>query len=516
MGATAKDRRELAALVGGLLLLVVLVFDDFGVTWDETVELYQRHKGPRTLAFWQQLLTGAGVDPYNAPFDTGHNPFVWFVYYSLYSFWSAVGGAPAQIDAYHLFTALVSVVGVVFAYRVAATLLPHRWALVAAVLVAVSPRLLGHAFGNFKDIPFAVAWLAALDTLIRAVEAPSRRTVLWHGVAIGALLVQRIGGLLFAPLSLLGFVLVARRAADRAALLRWAASAMVLALGIHYLSYPYLLLHPIDGLVELFETQASFDWHGVTLTLGDPIGIERVPRWYAVVWLWVTTPEVTPVRARPSTSTVLLLLSALFPLAWITASRAPIYDGARHILFVVPPLTVAAVVGWHALHRRLAIDALRARIVPSVLVLAIVWLAVANARLHPYQAVWFNQTTGGLDGAAGRWTLDYWATTTAEVSAQLSDASEPRTLCVVGALENGFRLYLGDGWDVQDEDEAGICDPYVHYLFGYSRNRILEETAAFVTERPGRWEVAYRVERAGIPLAILWRNTRPLNATPRR
>ncbi|MFT7625493.1 MAG: hypothetical protein ACI9WU_004684 [Myxococcota bacterium] len=520
-----RQRWEVVGLLGALALLVGLTYADYGITWDETVELFRRHKGPRTLAFWLD-----GFDPDNAPFDTGHNPFVWFVYYSLFRMMETLGVAPAQIEAYHLFTGLIGVLGIGFAYRVARQLMPHRWALAAALLVALTPRLCGHAFGNFKDIPFAVAWLASLDTLLRAVAAPTRRNVLWHGVAIGALIVQRIGGLMFAPLSLLGLVLALRSPASPgvSALARHALIAVCIALGLHYVSYPYLLLRPIDGLVRLISIQSAFAWDGVTLTLGIPMAAEGLPVWYGAIWLLVTLPEVVlgglvagtaaallrrrpHFRRRPPSAALgLTIASALLPFAWISLSRAPIYDGARHLLFVIPPLVLLAMVGWRTLQSHL-----RGPAIPVILAASGLVLAVQIVRLHPYQTVWFNSLVGGLDGADERWTLDYWATTAKASADWLGEHGQaPRTLCVVGALEDTWRVYLPDDWSIEDENDAGGCSRTAHYLWSYSRNDELRQSAAFAAGET-RWSEVFRVERSATPLGILWRNDRPVTGLER-
>jgi hypothetical protein len=41
------------------------------------------------------------------------------------------------------------------------------------------------------------------------------------------------------------------------------------------------------------------------------------------------------------------------------------------------------------------------------------------ARLHPYQYVYFNQSTGGIRGADGRYMLDYWGLAFKQASQEL-------------------------------------------------------------------------------------------------
>jgi len=507
--------RWLQVGVGVMLLGALLLFDDYGITWDETVEHYKRHKGPRTFDFWF-----GGFDPDNAMFDTGHNPFTFFAYFTAHKLFAALGIAPHIVDAYHMFTALIAIAGVLLAYRVATHIMPPHWALLAAALVLLTPRYFGHAFANFKDIPFAVVWLWCLDSLIRATKDPSWRHFVWHGAAFGALLTVRIGGLMFLPISGLAFLL-ARPAPLKTLAVRGAAG-LGLALLISYLSYPYLLLHPIDGMIELIRTQAVFDWAGNTLTLGELLAADQLPWWYATLWLAITLPEITLAGLaaglvawalrprRPSVPLTLTIIAAAFPLAYVTLSGAPIYDGPRHVLFIMPLAAIMAVAGWHAVHQRLPRP-----VVPALTTVALLILAVQIARLHPYQALWFNQLVGGVPGAESRFTLDYWGSTSRETSEWLiANGKRPRSLCVVAEIGRSWDPYLPK-WDIEDELILASCPPRAHYAVAFSRNHNQRDALRYADRHAKTWQVAHRVERQGVTLAVILQQRNPAQTEPR-
>lgn len=503
----------LRVTLGVLVLLALVYFTDFGITWDEAVEHHLRRKGPRTFAWWF-----GGFDAENAMFDTGHNPLTWFLYYTAFRGLDAIGIAPPIVDSYHAFTALISVVGVLFAYRVAKHVLPGWWPLVAAVLVALTPRYLGHSFGNFKDIPFAVAWLAALDTLLRAVKTPTPRTICWHGVALGALLVVRVGGLMFLPVSGVGLLIAARRAAPGwRPLLAWSTAALVLAVALHYLSYPYVLMHPIRGMAELIATQADFDWAGNTLTLGALLEPKALPWWYAPLWLGITLPEVVLAglatgtaigltrRRLPEPALALILVATLLPLAYVVVARSPLYDGPRHLLFLMPLAAILATRGWHAVHTRLPTR----WAVPGVLALAGIVLAVQIVRLHPYQTVWFNQLVGGLPGAEGEFTLEYWGSSSLETSEWLKEnATEPASLCVLAEVAYSWEVYLPD-WTIEGRPDLPRCPVGAHYAVVFRRNRWHAGALAYAERHPHLWRVVHQIEREGVVLATVLQNPRP-------
>jgi len=113
-------------------------------------------------------------------------------------------------------------------------------------------------------------------------------------------------------------------------------------------------------------------------------------------------------RGQPLMATLpylVLALVALFPPVYVALERAVLFDGMRHLLFVVPALCVAA---------GLAVDFLwRKGRVGSVLAIGLLAVTVANqavllVRSHPYQYLVFNALVGGVPGAAGNFELDYW------------------------------------------------------------------------------------------------------------
>lgn len=500
-----------------LVLGVLLIFDDFGVTWDETIEHFDRHKGPRTFDFWF-----GGFDPANAMFDTGHNPFTWFVYHSVQRLLEAVGIAPPAVDTYHALNALVGVMGVVFAFHIGKALLGPRWGLVCALGLVLTPRYLGHSFGNFKDIPFAVAWLACLWTLVLAARAPTWKHLLWHGVAFGALLTVRIGGLMFLPITGLALLLGQLERADGQwrPLFARALTGLAVAIAISYLTYPYLLLHPIDGLVELISVQQDFQWHGTTLTAGHDFRSDGVPRWYAPLWLAITLPEWILVGlvlglafalrrgwVRPRLEALIVCLGFAVPFAYVVVMRAPLYDGARHVLFCVPPLVLLAVMGWHALHQALAQK--QRLVVPVVLAFFGGVLAVQNVQLHPFQSMWFNQAVGGVAGAQGQYTIDYWGSSS-KTSARWLQAhgQAPYSLCVIPETGHSWNIYLAEEWRVEDEMTLRACPRWAHYAVTFSRNHDLDNVTDYAQRHPRDWERVHTIERSGARIGAVFRNKR--------
>jgi len=96
--------------------------------------------------------------------------------------------------------------------------------------------------------------------------------------------------------------------------------------------------------------------------------------------------------------------AAVLPVAFLIIQHATIYDGIRHVLFVIPTLAVLAGAGLCAL-----LPALRR--IPLIAAAAagayIGGLLLTLTALHPLEYVAMNALAGGTRGAYGRFELDY-------------------------------------------------------------------------------------------------------------
>jgi hypothetical protein len=99
------------------------------------------------------------------------------------------------------------------------------------------------------------------------------------------------------------------------------------------------------------------------------------------------------------------LQAVVLPVA-IVASGAVLYDGIRHLLFIIPPLVGLSAMGWLSL---LESRARWVRVTAVALLVGGVAEPVGfSLRNHPHQVVYFNPLLGGPRQATGRFELDYW------------------------------------------------------------------------------------------------------------
>lgn len=511
-------------------VVVALTFRDYGISWDEPV---QNNYGKLSLDYYLTLgrdrssFTYINLYWYGALFDTlaaalnRVSPF-------------------GEFDTRHLLNGAAGMVGLAAAWRLGRLLGGARAGLIALVLLALTPVWYGNAFINPKDIPFAAAMGWATVFLVRIARTlPERR---WSdyagfGVAAGAAMGTRVGGFialayLAATLAMYAVLALLDRQATATLirrLLRLAPPALgagAIALAVMYLCWPWAQHRPITGPLESFE---SFSRFPITLDFpyfGRIVSSIAVPWYYEPGMMAVMLPELVVAgagaaavlgtlalvfrRGRPWTDALphlVLALAALFPPVYVALERAVLFDGMRHMLFVVPPVTVAAA---------LAIDALwRKGRVGMVLGVGMLAATVANqavllARSHPYQYLVFNAVVGGVPGAAGKFELDYWGLAFREA---------------VQALVARSPAPIGRPWRVVicgPETSASLFFP--PSLVQWSRQRMVEADFYITNTRyqcpRGAWLAAapplHVVTRFDTPLAYVYdlRNHQSLTYTP--
>lgn len=129
-----------------------------------------------------------------------------------------------------------------------------------------------------------------------------------------------------------------------------------------------------------------------------------------------------PRRGRENIETTLLFLGwFLLPALAIVASSSTLYDNARQLYFLFPPLFLAAGVALELLFKYLRAAPARAAVL-LIMILPGVYPAV---RLHPFEYVYYNSLIRGTDGAYRLLEMDYWGTSFQQ-SMEYINAEAPR------------------------------------------------------------------------------------------
>lgn len=418
-------------LMAAAFALVLSTYRDYGITWDEVV---QDNYGALILKYYTSLFRDLSATQYIDLYNYG----------GLFDFPVVALTHISPLDHFetrHLVNALVGLFGVAGCWRLARTVAGPRVGCLAAALLLATPSWYGHMFNNPKDIPFAAlfAWaLAAAARCLRDLPAINRRHALAFGVWAGLDCAVRIGAVvLFAYLVTLAIVvLVARRDAfaDRRRVVAQCARATLelglmpglLAFVVMLPFWPYAQLSPLLNPLRALAFFAAVPESIPVEFEGHLISSLAVPPDYLPVMLGLKLPELVIfllplgciVAAREAyqraprlwpRDAALLMLAILFPLAFIALAGSDMFDGIRHVLFVLPPLACLAAIGLDGAIHALSRTPRPFRYAAGLLLGA--YTAVEAALLfdlHPYETVYYNAFAGGVSGAAHGFDLDYW------------------------------------------------------------------------------------------------------------
>ena len=405
-------RRVFVGLSLSLLALMLAVAPDFGATWDEP---QQRAKALRLLAYLSapnatlhEPLDGAHL--YGAPFDilaAALEPIV-----------------PA--DPYVIRHEVIAVLGwlcLVTTGILADRLFGPPHGVAAVVVLAAWPTFFAHAMNNPKDTPFAAVATAILLALAWTRARPpwtSWRIMLVLIGLIGLGLNVRPGALLFVGYvaAVVGYSLF-RSASTLDQSLRagaWLLGILAGSIAIGWIAWPWAYQHPLEAPFKATIELGHFGWAGTVLFDGVSYPGRSVPADYVARWFWLTLPPVTMVGLAASVlllripdrrDPALALWGAIaFPVLFVVGTRATLYDGVRHLLFVFPLLAILAAAGWIAAWRS-ARPLMRAAIAAAAAAGLIEPIAF-QVRNHPNQTVYIQPLAGGPAGAYARYDLDYW------------------------------------------------------------------------------------------------------------
>jgi hypothetical protein len=127
-----------------------------------------------------------------------------------------------------------------------------------------------------------------------------------------------------------------------------------------------------------------------------------------------------------------------------------VFDGVRHVLFILPPLAILA--AW-ALRKLVPFFARWPRLAASIVGLHLAVTVGSMAYLHPLEYVAMNGFAGGTAGAYGRFELDYWNAAATEAARRLAarqahPAAPPRVRICIDYREGMVAPLLPPSWIV--------------------------------------------------------------------
>ena len=418
-----KPRNVLAVVCVAYLIALAFVYDDFGVNPDEGLHITNGEQVIRwyTSGFEaREMFAWTNLWAYGGAFDILCH--------------AAVSVSPLSVyETRHMMTALFGLLGILGTYALGRAVGSEWTGVGAAILLVLTPRYVGHAFFNHKDIPFAVGYVWSLYGILacwRMFPQLSIRPILICGISIGFSLGLRIGG------AILGFYLTLIAVCWLLFDLRergWSPdrvrSVLITCLGAGALAYVLMLLVwpwvQLEPLTRPLWALSFFSGFGVvipTLFEGIYYASHEIPWYYTLKWLVLTLPELTLVSCfgglylfgrsavsdpRKAVPGGLVVFAFAFPLVYAAVKGVPFYNALRHVLFVLPLIAILSSCFLEYLFKSAAVPS---RILVGCL--AVVGLLMARDLFvfHPLQYTYFNRAiAGGIENAKSDYETDYYA-----------------------------------------------------------------------------------------------------------
>jgi hypothetical protein len=435
---------DLAILALGVVAVIAsLTFRDYGLGWDDY-----------THAEYADLL----LRMYGSGFkDTGALSFAnLYMYGGGFDMVAALLHKVIPLELFEtrrLLGAVVGVIGLTVTWRLGRRVGGPLAGLAALLLLALCPTFYGHMFMNPKDAPFAVAMVILMLGLVRLAEEypePSPRTILIIGLGAGLSIGSRILGGLALVYALIGFIPLllaeihnngARAAAHRFLHVVYVLlPGLILGYLVMGLIWPWSIMEPANPFHALTYFSHFFEKPWKEMFDGALVSVPDMPWSYLPTLFALQLPEVllglsiagvigtfvvlprNDVTAPRKTILLMLTLAATLPLLIAMVKRPALYNGIRHFIFVIPPMTVLAGaafawgLNWLGDRRR--------SWQPAAVALFSFGLLLPLGemiRLHPYQYTHFNHIAGTVRAADDRYMLDYWGLALKQASDGLRD-----------------------------------------------------------------------------------------------
>jgi hypothetical protein len=425
-----RRHTPIAALLAAALVLGIVVIRHYGESWDEAdIRRYSAY----AIGAYRFLFHPADLPEFETNLNL-YGPGYFALAGLLANGLHAVLPDWSLINAWHAVYFFTFLVGVLLIYLLALRFLTPWAAFGCALLFITQPLFWGHAFINPKDLPFLTFFLAAVYFGFRMVdrmEAARRPGALlpMAGVLLGFTSSLRVLG----PLAGLVVVTWAAWKLQRRAV-RPVVVYVLLAGLTMYLCWPYLWAAPVARFLDSIGTMADFPFSGAVLFAGQIFKADEIPLAYVPTFLGIQLTDstlllmfgglilaLTQLRRTEIRPMLWLFLGwFLIPTILIIASRIPLYDNARQLYFLLPPLFLLAGLAFEFIFRYLQHPVLRA----AILLLAALPGILVGARLHPYEYTYYNSFVHGTGGAFRQFETDYWGTSFDEITA-FANASLP-------------------------------------------------------------------------------------------
>ncbi len=400
-----------AALVFFICFFITgcFIFSDYGISWDENIQRLQIG-----ALNYQYIKTGDNT-ALVANFHKYYGPSFEIILFAAEDIFKVT-------DLHNVFlirhgiTFLAFFCAAVCFYLMCVKLFKsHKTALLASIILVLSPRIFADSFYNCKDLAMLCFCIISSYTMFVFIEKQTILTAFFHGLACGFMLDIRIMGIVI-PVATI-YLFVAQKEKKLLPLFVYLFYTLLFIV----IFWPILWHDPIHNFIEAFKQMSNYQVMGSTnLFMGEWVPAANLPWYYVPVWIGLTTPIVycvlfliglffvsknilTDFKNTFQIQSILFLCFA--PVMAVIVLNSTLYDGWRHVFFIYPYFVIIAVYGFVQLIKAIK-DVKTTQVISYSTITSIALVMIVMIKDHPFQNVYFNVLAG--DNINKRFEMDYW------------------------------------------------------------------------------------------------------------
>ncbi|WP_028667981.1 ArnT family glycosyltransferase [Runella zeae] len=356
----------------------------------------------------------------------------------------------------HFCTFLVFFVGVFFFFLTAYRWLKNTYvALVGTTFLILTPRIFAESFYNGKDVVCLAFFMIATYFLIEFVRYRRFWDGVWLAFFTAVSINMRPTGLIL-PVVAMGWLVIdgVQIPSLRRPILRLGAIQLGLVVVFTVALWPYLWENPIAHFGQVLQNMSKFRFTFPVLFLGKSTPAPQLPRYYAMVYVLITTPIVYLLlwvvggfRIIQNTlkdirniglhrEAITFLGLSVGPFVAVALLHSVLYDGWRQLYFAYGAFMLVAMRGLVYLTDEISLSRwLKTSliVVTSFYILYIGWWMYQN---HPYQNVYFN--TLAPKPIASHFERDYWGLSYRQALEYIAAHDNRPHLEVIANLKPGY------------------------------------------------------------------------------
>ncbi len=366
----------------------------------------------------------------------------------------------------HLYVHTIFLISIIFFYRIIFNLFNSLFlALSGSAILYTTPRIFAHSFYNSKDIIFLSMFIISIYFFYKFFRKKSLYNSIYLGLSLALLTsVRSIGFYFLIILFLFMFAeLLDKKVKPRDAIKLFLYLFISYFL-LLYIFWPFLWESPLKNFLYSLNSFSDYDWRGQVFYFGKFYEANSLPWHYIPVWVLGTISipfsflivisilfllvrftkralnidslgkRTTFWNSRLELTLLFNLSLVLSPVILIILKNSTLYNGWRHLFFILPSLIILCL--GLIYYAKIRFKKNKFLIICVNLLLVIIFLnnSINLIKLHPYQNVYFNFF---LEKEANKnFDIDYWGLSNKDALKKISLKSEGDTKVAVLGLAN--------------------------------------------------------------------------------